>query len=191
MAKELAAKKAKWREAAMAARAEAHAHAGEISGDAMRNLVGHVSRFGTGRIISAYLPIRSEISPLYMMRYLHAHGQRICVPVIEAPARPLRFRAWSPNVQLEAREFGVEVPVEGDWLTPEIVIAPLLAFDKKGRRLGYGGGFYDRTLEKLRAEGAVHYCGLAYDAQEIKRVPSEATDLRLDAIVTEKRVQRF
>ena len=88
-------------------------------------------------------------------------------------------------------EFGAAIPAEGAWIEPEVLIVPLLAFDARGYRLGYGGGFYDRTLEGLRARGPVLAVGFAFDAQEVAEVPTEPTDQRLDAVVTESGVRLF
>jgi 5-formyltetrahydrofolate cyclo-ligase len=112
------------------------------------------------------------------------------VPVIEGKGLPLRFREWSPGVRMQPGPFGAQVPATGDWLQPELLIVPLLAFDAAGRRLGYGGGFYDRTLAALRARGPVRAIGLAYAAQQVGEVPADATDQPLDAIVTEAGVLR-
>jgi 5-formyltetrahydrofolate cyclo-ligase len=90
-----------------------------------------------------------------------------------------------------AGAFGVPVPAGGDWLEPEVLIVPLLAWDRQGYRLGYGGGFYDRTLERLRARGPHLAVGFAFAAQEVPEVPREPTDQRLDAVVTEAGVIWF
>jgi len=86
--------------------------------------------------------------------------------------------------------FGAMIPATGDWIEPEVLIVPLLAFDRRGFRLGYGGGFYDRTIEALRAKGPVTAIGFAFAAQEVDEVPTEPTDQRLDLIVTEQGVIR-
>ncbi len=90
-----------------------------------------------------------------------------------------------------AGEFGALIPAVGDWIIPQVVIVPLVGFDARGYRLGYGGGFYDRTLEGLRATGPVVAIGFAFAAQEMAEVPIEATDQRLDMIVTEQGVRHF
>jgi 5-formyltetrahydrofolate cyclo-ligase len=138
------------------------------------------------RIVSGYLPIRTEIDPRPAMGRLHEGGARLCVPVIEGPGRPLRFREWRPDSALEPGPFGAAVPTDGEWLTPDALIVPLLAFDRRMFRLGYGGGFYDRTLAGLREGGPVRAIGLAYGAQEVEAVPVEATDIPLDAVATER-----
>ena len=176
--------KAMLRKRAEAARKVAH-EAGGSAGDAL------CGGFCTGfvldepRVISGYAPIRSEIDPMPLMRALAAAGHRLCLPVIEAAGRPLAFRAWAAGAAMEQGPFGAAIPTDGAWLEPQVLLVPLLAFDRRGFRLGYGGGFYDRTLECLRGRGAVMAVGLAYAAQEVARVPTEPTDQRLDAILTE------
>jgi 5-formyltetrahydrofolate cyclo-ligase len=110
------------------------------------------------------------------------------VPVVEAPGRPLRFRVWRPGCALTTGPFGVLVPAEGEEIVPEVLIVPLAAFDRRGFRLGYGGGFYDRTLARLKTRATVHAAGFAYAAQEEPSLPNEATDVPLDAVVTERGV---
>ena len=144
------------------------------------------TRLHTGaRVISGYRPIRTELDPTPLMLALIAAGHRLCVPVIEGKGLPLRFREWTPDARMVEGNFGAEVPEEGDWLEPELLIAPLLAFDRTGRRLGYGGGFYDRTLTELRAKRRTLAVGFAYAGQEVDEVPTDTTDQPLDAIVTE------
>ncbi|SES25486.1 5-formyltetrahydrofolate cyclo-ligase [Tranquillimonas rosea] len=174
--------KAAARKAALARRAEAHRAARGRAGALSSFLAGH-----RGVPVAGYLPIRSEIDPVPAMAEAAAHGP-VAVPVVEAEATPLRFRAWTPDVRLTEGPFGVQVPVEGEWVTPEIVIVPMLAFDRRGGRLGYGGGFYDRTLAALRAQGPVLAVGFAYAGQEMDDLPLEETDAPLDMIVTESGV---
>ncbi len=140
------------------------------------------------RPLSGYMPMRSEIDPLPAMA---RHTGPVGVPVIEAKATPLRFREWSPGCVMVPGAFGAEIPAEGAWIVPEVLIVPLLAFDGRGFRLGYGGGFYDRTLEGLRARHPVLAVGFAFAAQEVDEVPTEPTDQRLDLIVTEAGVRDF
>ena len=145
------------------------------------------SRLLTGvRVVAGYCPIRTEIDVLPLMTDLHRAGHRIVVPVIEAAGLPLRFVEWWPDVAMQDGPFGAMVPVETQELAPDLVIAPLVGFDRAGWRLGYGGGFYDRSLEGLRAGRRVRAFGYAYAAQEVAAVPVEPTDQRLDGIVTEQ-----
>jgi 5-formyltetrahydrofolate cyclo-ligase len=104
--------------------------------------------------------------------------------------RPLSFREWAPGCELKDGGFGTRIPVRGGWIVPEVLIVPLVAFDRRGGRLGYGGGFYDRTLAMLRAAGPTFAIGFAWGAQEDEDLPLEATDAPLDLIVTEAEVIR-
>lgn len=138
--------------------------------------------------LSGYLPIRSEIDPRPVMA---AHPGPVGVPVIEGAGRPLGFRIWTQDCALVPGPFGAMVPETGAALIPRVLIVPLLAWDARGFRLGYGGGFYDRTLEALRAAGPVTALGLAYGAQEAGAVPTDGFDQRLDALITEDGVRRW
>ena len=136
-----------------------------------------------GKALAGYMPMRTEINPLPAMS---AHQGLVGVPVIMAAATPLKFREWGPGVAMVAGDFGALIPAEGAWVTPQVVIVPLLAFDARGFRLGYGGGFYDRTLQGLRAKGPVLAIGFAFEAQKVDAVPIDAFDQKLDLVVTEK-----
>jgi 5-formyltetrahydrofolate cyclo-ligase len=167
--------------------ARARAHAGGMG--AARQAAGHALRLLAGlpraRAVAGYLPIRTEIDPRPAMLALHGLGYTVCVPVIEAQARPLLFRTWTPNVHLEPGPFNVMVPAGGDWVEPDALLVPLISFDDAGHRLGYGGGFYDRTLHALRAHREVRGFGFAYEGQHVPEVPRGLTDAPLDAMVTE------
>jgi 5-formyltetrahydrofolate cyclo-ligase len=120
------------------------------------------------------------------MRELQGAGHQIALPVVLEANQPLVFRAWSPGDDLEPAAFNTQIPsADKPELTPGVVLAPLLAFDRRGYRLGYGGGFYDRTLDILRNCGEVLAIGLAYAGQEVPAVPHDPNDKRLDWIVTE------
>ena len=140
-----------------------------------------------GKVLAGYMPMRTEIDCLPAMA---AHVGPVGVPVILAAATPLKFRAWSSEAKMVAGEFGAFIPETGEWVVPDVLIVPLLAFDRRGYRLGYGGGFYDRTLEGLRARKPVTAIGFAYSVQEVPEVPIEPTDQPLDLIVTETEVFR-
>jgi 5-formyltetrahydrofolate cyclo-ligase len=138
--------------------------------------------------LSGYMAMRTEIDPLPAMA---AHQGPVGVPVIIAKAQALKFREWSPGCAMVPGPFGADVPAEGAWIEPEVLIVPLLSFDARGYRLGYGGGYYDRTLEMLRQRRPTLAIGFAFAAQEVPEVPTDATDQRLDAIVTEQGVRWF
>ena len=140
-----------------------------------------------GKVLAGYMPMRTEISPLSAMVAMALSGP-VCVPVIQGKGQPLRFARWTPDAAMMAGAFGAQVPADPDWLEPAVLIVPLVAFDRRGGRLGYGGGFYDRTLEALRARGAVLAVGFAFAAQEAQALPLEPTDQPLDLIVTEREV---
>lgn len=136
-------------------------------------------------VVSGYMPIRSEMSPLPAMTALSA-TRALCVPVIQGKGQPLLFHRWAPETEMVEGPFGAQVPRVAEIVQPSVVIVPLVAFDRAGARLGYGGGFYDRTLALLRAAGPVRAIGLAYAAQEAPDpLPREATDQPLDGLVTE------
>jgi 5-formyltetrahydrofolate cyclo-ligase len=143
-----------------------------------------------GRAIAAYLPIRTEIDPRPAMTALHQIGARIGVPVIAGAGLPLDFRLWTPEVALIPGSFGAMIPEIGDWIVPDTLIVPLVGFDAACNRLGYGGGFYDRTLARLAQISRPRAIGLAFAAQQLAPLPIEPTDIALDAIVTETGVIR-
>ncbi|MCZ0812109.1 MAG: 5-formyltetrahydrofolate cyclo-ligase [Pseudomonadota bacterium] len=171
------------RKAAFARRKAAH----EASGPGEAALLSGVLAGYRGVPVAGYMAIRSEIDPLAAMEEAAAHGP-VGVPVIAGPGMPLTFARWTPGCALEPGPFGAMIPAQGEVMTPEIVIVPLVAFDRRGGRLGYGGGFYDRTLELLRAARPTMAIGFAYGAQEDDALPLEATDQPLDMVVTESEV---
>ncbi|WP_299132146.1 5-formyltetrahydrofolate cyclo-ligase [uncultured Amaricoccus sp.] len=173
------------RTAAFEARAQAHAEGVGAARRAAGHVLTVVAALREARVVSGYLPIRTELDPMPAMLALHGLGYRLCVPVIEAPRQPLRFRAWTPDATLVPGPFGVSVPAEGEELEPDILLVPLLAFDSYGNRLGYGGGFYDRTLHALRARRMAWGYGFAYERQLVPEVPRALTDAVLDGVVTE------
>lgn len=148
-----------------------------------------------GLPLSGFLAMGSEIDPGPALAAHVAHGGPLGLPVMaDGKGRPLRFRLWTPGAPLVPGGFGTSVPAEGDWMEPRVLVVPLVAFDRQGNRLGYGGGFYDRTLARLRAReaelGPVTAIGFAWGAQEAADLPLEPTDAPLDLIVTEAEVIR-
>ena len=138
-------------------------------------------------VASGYLPIRSELDPRPLMAHLAEAGWRIALPVVVAADSPLVFRAYSFGDSLVRGSFDTEVPAEDKpELRPQLLMVPLLAFDRSGYRLGYGGGFYDRTLYELHRLHHVQAVGVAFAAQEIEQVPRDDMDHCLDWIVTER-----
>lgn len=178
MARKIAARKA-----AFAARKAAF----DLDGGGSAGLLSSVLAGYRGVPLAGYMPIRSEIDPLAVMAEAAAHGP-VAVPVIMSEGQPLRFSRWTPDGAMRAGPFGAKVPLVDDFILPEIVIVPLVAFTRAGGRLGYGGGYFDRTLEQLRACRPTLAIGFAYAAQEAPDLPLEDTDQPLDMIVTEREV---
>ncbi len=187
---DISERKKQARKQALIRRKSAHAHGKNAAEQAAAHMLAYVKRTGNPQIIAAYMPMRTEISPLPAMVSLHAQGHRICVPVITAARQALSFQEWTPQSTMVAGEFGAAIPRHGEMLTPDLLIVPLLAFNHAGGRLGYGGGFYDRSLAQLRANGRALAVGYAYAAQQ-GEVPIESTDQRLDALVTEQGLIEF
>jgi 5-formyltetrahydrofolate cyclo-ligase len=186
---DLKAEKRAAREAAASLRAASHAH------DPQQKALAAAERLaaalaGAPACASGYLPFRDEIDPLPALALLAERGARLAMPVVVGKGLPLTFRAWVPGAPTMTGAFGVEIPADEIPATPDLLLVPMLAFDRAGYRLGYGGGFYDRTLAALRAAGTVTAIGIAYAAQEVAAVPREPTDAPLDMIVTEDEVIR-
>ena len=120
-----------------------------------------------------------------------AGSHELCLPVVQGVDQALRFRRWMPGAELAAGAFGAAIPRDRVELVPSILIVPLLAFDGRGGRLGYGGGHYDRTLEALRSRDSVTAIGFAYDIQQCREIPREPTDQLLDLAVTESGTRQF
>ncbi|MEI4196412.1 5-formyltetrahydrofolate cyclo-ligase [Roseovarius sp. E0-M6] len=183
---DLAQIKAEARKAAFARRKAAHQMAAPgAAGRLSEVLAGY-----RGVPLAGYMPIRTEIDPLPAMAEAATHGP-VGVPVIEGEGRPLKFSRWEPGCPLREGPFGAMIPEQDDFFEPEILIVPLVAFDRSGGRLGYGGGFYDRTLELLRQRRPTLAVGFAYGAQEAAALPLEPTDQALDLLVTEREVITF
>lgn len=178
--------KAAARKAAFARRRVAHAACEGAATARLNEVLAHYR----DAPLAGYMPIRTEIDPLPAMAQAAAHGP-VCVPVIIAEGQALKFSRWTPGYAMKDGPFGAYIPEVADFITPKILIVPLVAFDRTGGRLGYGGGFYDRTLEGLRARGGALAIGFAYGAQEASDLPLEPTDQPLDMIVTEDEVIEF
>jgi 5-formyltetrahydrofolate cyclo-ligase len=143
-------------------------------------------------VVAGHSAIRDEIDPRALLETFHCEQVRLALPCVTGADAPLVFRGFTPGDDLLRGAFGVSEPAAtSPQLAPGLVLIPLLAFDESGRRLGYGAGYYDRTLAKLRGEGPVLAVGLAYEAQRLRRVPTDAHDAALDWIVTEARARKF
>jgi 5-formyltetrahydrofolate cyclo-ligase len=139
-----------------------------------------------GAVVSGFSPLKSEISPLPLLRRLADAGVNLALPVVVGRGQPLAMRAWSFGAPLVSGVWGIrEPPADAPELFPDIVIVPLLAFDRRGHRIGYGAGYYDMTITRLRAIKPVTAIGVALAAQEIDVVPATPRDARLDLVLTE------
>lgn len=146
----------------------------------------------SGEIVSLYWPLGNELDTRPLLHALHEFGVFCALPVVEKKDHPLAFRRWEPDTILEPGGFKVLVPAKSAaYVTPSLLVTPMLAFDAAGYRLGYGGGFYDRTLANLRARGSCCAVGYAYAAQEVTKVVIDKFDQRLDYMVTEKEVRKI
>jgi len=141
-------------------------------------------------IFAGYMPIGSELDCLPLLNRLAAAGVPLCLPVVTAPGQPLVFRSWLPDDPLAPGSFGTSEPTAAaPEVSPQVLLVPMLAFDRQGHRLGYGGGYYDRTLKALRAArdggGGIVAIGVAFAGQLRDKVPVSEDDQPLDWILTE------
>ncbi len=144
------------------------------------------------QVVSGFWPIKDEIDIRPLMSELHDKGCRLVLPVVQGRGLPLLFRAWHPGDRLEAGSFGTLQPTaQHETLEPDALLVPLLACDAEGWRLGYGGGFYDRTLLGLRARRPVTAVGVGFDGQVLPQVPHGPDDQRLDWMLTDRRACAF
>lgn len=143
-------------------------------------------------IIAAYISQRCEIDPAPLTMALWERNCRVALPVVTGKHCPLTFRAYAPDAKLCPGYANIPEPSpQADALSPDIFLVPLLAFDRRGCRLGYGGGFYDRTLSLARLCKNVLAIGVAFACQEIEMAPNGAHDARLDAVITENGFLQF
>jgi 5-formyltetrahydrofolate cyclo-ligase len=145
-----------------------------------------------GTIVSGFMPLKSEINPLPLMRKLADARASFALPVVAGRGKPLTMRAWTWGEPLVAGVWGIREPPPGAAeVDPDVVLVPLLAFDRAGYRIGYGAGYYDLTLAQLRAKKPITAVGIAFAAQEIETVPRTAFDARLDLVLTETEIIDF
>jgi 5-formyltetrahydrofolate cyclo-ligase len=146
----------------------------------------------TPAVVSGFWPMAEELDIRPLMIELYNQGCQLALPVVVAKKQPLVFRAWRPGDALEAGVFGTLHPSpKREVVEPDALIVPLLAVDEEGWRLGYGGGFYDRTLEALRAKKKITAVGVGFNDQRMPEVPHGPSDQRLDWLLTDKRACAF
>jgi len=142
-----------------------------------------------GTIVSGFFPMRSEINPLPLLRKLAGDGARLALPVIAGRGKPLVMRAWTIGDALASGQWGIREPKpSAPEVDPDILIVPLACFDRSGQRIGYGAGYFDMTIRRLRGLKPVTAVGIAFAAQEIDRVPATDRDEPLDLVLTERDV---
>jgi len=167
----------------------AHAHP-----DFARDVAGRVAalKIPDGSVIGGYIAINDEADPHIILKTLTLQNCTLAFPRVAAKDEPLIFHRWKPGQNMQRGAYGIPEPLK-DWplAYPKILLVPLLAFDVHGHRLGYGGGYYDRTLDFLRANSTVRAIGVAYAGQEVPELPREAHDHPLDAVITENGVCEF
>jgi 5-formyltetrahydrofolate cyclo-ligase len=147
---------------------------------------------GEGTIVAGYSPIRNECDPVPLMRSLAANGAELALPIVHAGGVPLTFSEWRQGEQLIAGPYGILQPrAESIPLDPDIILVPVAAFDRACHRIGYGRGYYDRTLAILRKRRPVIAVGIAFAAQEVEAIPSGGHDERLDLVLTERETIDF
>ena len=181
--------RAKWQLRRIAKTRRAAAAADNPHADkALARVVFAAIEFAHADAVSGYWPLGEEIDPRPVLEALHERGHPIGLPAMPGAAQPLTFRAWQPGAELQDGGYGTRVPPESaPLIVPRVLLVPMLAFDRAGYRLGYGGGFYDRTLAHLRGDQPETLAvGVAYQGQEVDSVPRGHYDQRLDMILTEQ-----
>jgi 5-formyltetrahydrofolate cyclo-ligase len=185
---DLYAIKAELRRSMRQRRAQFAAEAGAEASRAATDRALAILQPSPGDAIAAFLSLPGEIDTAPVIAAIAAAGGDVLLPRMVARGAPLAFHRWHPGQPLETASMGVRQPLPDSPRTdPSRLVVPLLAFDRRGYRLGYGGGFYDRTLARLRASGRVLAVGFAFDVQELPEVPHGRYDEALDVIVTETR----
>lgn len=143
-----------------------------------------------GQTVSLYWAIREELNPEPLLLHLAREGYDVCLPVIKGREKPLEFRIWQENAPLYPSGFGTMAPGrDAPIVEPDVMVLPMLGFDAQGNRLGYGAGYYDRTIADI--EKPVLLVGYAFSIQEVDLLPAEPHDKPLDMVVTEAGVRRF
>ncbi len=139
-------------------------------------------------IVSTYFSINHEVNINNFTKYLLGKNQRIVLPFIDKSNSHLLFKEWKIKENLFPGKYGIMTPANNSFLSPKILLIPMVAFDVKKNRLGYGGGYYDRTISYLEKKSKILKFGIAFDEQEIKKVPTLNFDKKMDLIVTQSRI---
>ena len=137
-----------------------------------------------------YYPIKSEISPLKLIKICKKLSIKVCIPVIDKNVNELIFSKFDKEKILAKNKYGINEPTKINQITPDVIFVPMVGFDKNLNRLGYGKGYYDRTISKLRKLKKIFVIGLAYDNQMVHNIPIENHDEKMDIILTDKKIYR-
>ncbi len=140
-----------------------------------------------GKIIGGYYPYNYEINALNLFKDLEKKNYKITLPRINNKAQ-MNFFRWSTKDPLQVNKFGIPEPISNVKKYPDIMLVPLVAFDKDLNRIGYGGGFYDRYISKIKKRKKIISIGLAYSFQKVKKIRTNRYDMILDYVVTEKKI---
>jgi len=144
------------------------------------------------RIIAGYWPLTDELDIIPLLKSCFSKGHKLSLPCTPERGNPLLFRSWSPKDKLKKGLYGTCEPFpEKALVVPNLILLPLLAFTGTGTRLGYGGGYYDRTLASLRLRNDIFACGIAFASQEVDFLPTDEFDQNLDGILTDKYFKAF
>jgi 5-formyltetrahydrofolate cyclo-ligase len=176
-------------------RREAQAHRDALPVDARKAAAEAIAArafpppISPGIVVSGFMPLKSEINPLPLMQKLAENGAQLALPGVAGRGSPLSMRAWEFGGPLDRGQWGIREPkADAPEVDPDILLVPLLAFDRAGYRLGYGAGYYDMTLKRLRGLKTVTAVGIAFAAQEVREIPKTPRDERLDLVLTESEV---
>jgi 5-formyltetrahydrofolate cyclo-ligase len=176
-----------------ALRREILARRGRVTEDDARAFARRLADVGAAfaaergaKIASAYWSINDEASTFPLLEKLAAQGVATALPVMQGRGQPLCLRLWKKGERLGEAKWGIKEPLPGPEVFPDLLFVPLAGFDRAGNRLGYGAGFYDRTLARLRAMQPILAVGVAYAVQELPAIPSEVYDQKLDYVLTDR-----
>lgn len=191
--RDIATEKRRIRKAALEIRAEAKAVTGPLAGDLLMAQFLENITLPPQSTVAGYWPMNDEISPVPLLKRLFKDGFPCSLPAVLAKGEALTFRDWRPDMELEDGPFGTShPPSNSDVVTPGVLLVPMLAFDGHGYRVGYGGGYYDRTLIQMKTEGVpVLAVGMAYESQRVEAAPTGSLDQRLDWVITENGAHQF
>ena len=143
-----------------------------------------------GAVVAGYWPIKAELDVLVILRELLRKGHPCALPHVTGEGAPLLFRQWDENMTMTTGKYGVHEPSSNVTLMPDIILVPVLAFDAKGNRLGYGAGFYDRTIARLKKQKNILTVGLAYEMQLYGGLPVEENDVKMDMVITDRNIYK-